>query len=632
MRDLPEEIYQKVFDYLNKRDIKTCLFVCKHWNLLALPIYNKELIIDYHKIIYIKLKLAFGNLEQCLKHGYLVRKLYFNPIKSDGMIFNSYMNPTVSRNAYPKPLSFNRDQFLVLLKYLPNLQEIDLSESDNFMDYISYISKANLPYLKSIPSTFYQFHDNGNSYIEYIRTCLCFANTLTSLCFNYIDTNYWNNSNLDPLAVLKSFKHLTQLRFHNMSHEDITIFGIQEICPNLTELYFASSHNVLDQVIQKELYKAKKSTPDLGRNLRLLNIRLPNLSFTHIDSIIEYLPRHLRKLNIRILNSGLYKWTEEVGIQEALRLMERLGDIQEISFGFSEETNGGRINGYSNRSKLKKWFQLANAFKGKKKVQTIAKFYRITNTLREGFKYSKLNNTITLFYGIEEEDTTNRERNIFYSSVKLVPSLGAEVITHLNLSAWWSMMREEEFIHHFLKFGLTECTNLEYLNLSNYVILGRLPSKETKVSNGGTQNNLRMAQFCIGPSTGVVEVVSTYLPNIQIIVLGGQELYELDMDLTRFKKLEYFYLYVNQLFNPMAISFEYIDRSKQNYYLGNNSKRVEYRNFDSYEHYYCRRTFAFKCEKTIHFTVCFAPAGKRLNDFDIEKFEGSSVRIPTYIP
>ncbi|KAI9362730.1 hypothetical protein BD770DRAFT_407819 [Pilaira anomala] len=631
MRDLPEEIYQKIFDYLNKREIKTCLFVCKHWNLLALPIYNKELIIDYHKIIYIKLKLAFGSLEQCLKYGYLVRKLYFNPTKSDGMIFNSYMSPTVSRNAYPKPLSFNQNQFLLLLKYLPNLQEIDLSESDNFMDYISYMPKANLPYLKSIPSTFYRFHDNRHSYIEYIRTCLCFANTLTRLCFNYVDMDFWNNSNLDPLAVLKSFKHLTQLQFHNMSRADITIFGIQEICPNLTELYFTSSHDVLDQIIQKELYKAKNSTPELGRNLRLLNIRLPNLSFTHIDYIIEYLPRHLRKLDIRILNNGLYKWIEEVGIQDALRLMERLGDIQEISFGFAEKTNGGRINNYSNQSKIKKWFQMANAFKGKKKVQTISKFYCISDTLREGFKYNKLNNRITLFYGIEEKDITNREKNIFYSPAKLVPSIGAEIITHLNLSSW-SIMRDEEFIHHFLKFGLTECTNLEYFNLSSYLILDRLPRKETNNSNGGTQNNLRMAQFRIEPSTGILEVVSTYLPNIQIIVLEGQELYKLDMDLTRFKKLEYFCLYVNQPFNPMAISFEYIDRSKQNYYLGENSKRVEYRNFDSYEHYYCQQTFAFKCEKTIHFTVCFAPVGKRLNDFDIEKFEGSSIRIPTYIP
>ncbi|KAG2228698.1 hypothetical protein INT48_003485, partial [Thamnidium elegans] len=178
MNHLLAEIYYGIFYYLSRPVIQICSFVFKQWNVVAARVYKRELVIDDYEVQIAKLNLSSDGISEYFKNGHLIRKLTFkSEFEGEVDIFRRTPNTPTKKKEIPPRLS--RCEFLLLLKYLPNIEEIDLTEKDT-MGY----------------------------------TC----------------------SGVGILDMLSQFKNLKQLVFYNNYSDKSITFRIQERCPQLTDL------------------------------------------------------------------------------------------------------------------------------------------------------------------------------------------------------------------------------------------------------------------------------------------------------------------------------------------------------------------------------------------------------------
>lgn len=157
MNNIPTEVYYHIFRYLSRPEVYTCSFVYRQWKVVAVQVYYKELIIDDYKIQMAKFNLTSDSASKYFKNGYLVRKL---TLTSN---FEGEIETYTTKKKGMSP-SFSRYEFLLLIKYLPNIEEIDLTESGNFTEYISFLFEANLRRIKmiaSLPLESCCYFDNG---------------------------------------------------------------------------------------------------------------------------------------------------------------------------------------------------------------------------------------------------------------------------------------------------------------------------------------------------------------------------------------------------------------------------------------------------------------------------------------
>ncbi|GAA5801350.1 hypothetical protein HPULCUR_006796 [Helicostylum pulchrum] len=635
MNDLPAEVFYGIFRFLSRSEISTFSLVCKKWNSLVVKVYRKVLVIDGYKVRLAKLNLASDNRSQYFRNGHLVRKLIFKSERGGAM--ENYRGS--STEIHQRPLSFSRSEFLLLLEYLPNIEEINLTKSGNFTYYISFLLYANLQHIKKITALPFETYYGG--YHEYFSTCFRFCGTLTSLCFQYTEAmNDYYYRSMDILDILSQFKNLKQLVFINRYRSELIMFQVQKLCPQLTELTFTSDVSSSEMVVQGSLdQRIEPTTVKLNKSLRHLNISLPSLSFTYTSYLASYLEDRLHTVNIEVTSNGLYDWLENVGMDVALKLMKKLGQSNNVCIFFLKSHDTQRA-GLTSEMKMTRWFQLVNAFRGNKNALCTVKFCG-TRSSQDYFTYNVLENQIILSYGLEYIDYHGREDGDhiyrFYRSlsefalpIRSISIIGPEIIDRLELNLGRTA---DGFVMKFLRYAFINCINLQYLQVTDYLQI-RACRNQRNNELKGIRNNLKAVHFpTSAPINNLIKVISTYLPDIEVLVLGSRNIFDLKLDLTVFTSLKRCYFIIQQAHSyrgSVTIRFNYTDGKKQRYYYDGTVQQILVRKDIQGDISNPRQIFIFDCEKDIKFTVCFG-SEQSILEFDVDKLQGICYRIPTYL-
>ncbi|KAI9261841.1 hypothetical protein EDC94DRAFT_609038 [Helicostylum pulchrum] len=617
MNDLPAEVYYHIF--------------------AAVQVYSKELIIDDYKVQLAKCYLASYDPSKLFQNGYLVRKLIFKSKYGDG-VERFRGTRKASDNKIPSGFSFSQAEFSLLLKYFPNIQEIDLTECGNFTNYISFLFDANLQYIKKIKALTFEQYFGTYSYYEYVSTCLKFCGTLTSLFLEYTeDTKDYTFCGVGILDMLSQFENLKQLEFRSNYSDNSIMFRIQELCPKLTDLTFTSNLSCSEGDVQDLLEQRVEHTVKSNKSLRYLDINLPSLPIDYTKYLTSYLEDTLHTVNIQVRFTGLYDWIEDVGMEDTLKLMKKLGQLNDVRISFAR-TSRLRRTRLTYELKMAKWFQVVNAFKGNKKALCTVKLCG-TSPSRDYFKYNALDNQLILAYTLEDVDyrrLENADYNVYYNEredadyyeredigyyeredvyydereydihiyrsyetlsesafpASFISTIGPEIIDRLELNL---EKVSDNFVTKFLEY---------YLKVTDYFqIQGRSNHRNEELNS--IRNNLKMVHFLSGTSTNnILNIIFKYLPDIEVLVLGNH-------NLTLFKSLKRCY--------ALNIKFDYTDGKKRRYYYDVRE--------DIQRTIRLCRSFIFTCKKDTEFTVCFGSDESLLN-FNIDKNHDSRYRIP----
>ncbi|KAI8051736.1 hypothetical protein BDF21DRAFT_468550 [Thamnidium elegans] len=497
------------------------------------------------------------------------------------------------------PLRLSRCEFLLLLKYLPNIEEIDLTESGSFTYYIYFLFFAKLQHIKRITALPFESFYGVSDYHEYLSTCFRFCGTLTSLYLEYTeDTMDYTCSGVGILDMISQFKNLKQLVFYNNYSDNSITFRIQERCPQLTDLVCTSDLNCSQRVVQEWL------------ELRVE----PNATL------------------------GLYDLIEDVGTEDTLMLMEKLGKLNNVCISFMKNHKFPTL--LTHKLKMSKCFQVVNAFKGNKKALCTVKFCG-TSPPQDYFEYSLSDKQLILTYGLDDVDYYGLENEIedadyyrrrgygsIYGTYESLPefplptisisTIGPEIIDRLELDL---NKVADDFIMKFLKYVFINCINLQYFKVTGCLQIQGCPNQR-KNGLDGIQNNLKMVHFLSSaPANNLFKTISTYLPDIEVLVLGSRGRFNSNLDLTPFKCFKKCYIVVQQTSNDkceaLNIKFKYTDGKKQWYYYDGTVKKALVRQDIRSTIYLCR-SLTFTCKKDTEFNVCFG-TDKSLLNFDIDK-------------
>lgn len=430
--------------------------------------------------------------------------------------------------------------------------------------------------------------------------------------------------------MLSQFKNLKKLVFYNSCSDNKIMFQIQELCPQLTELTF-SQYNGSFKAVEASLDQKTEPIVKLNKNLQRLKINSSSLSIDYTNYLTRFIEDGLRTVRIEVTTTGLCDWMETVGIKNSLKLMTKLGQLNNVDISFIQCLRTRRIY-MSNALKMTRWFQLVNAFKGGKKAFCNVKFCG-SGRMQDHFEYDALEKQLYLVYGFEDAENYENEDPFLSFTLpdRSLSNIGPEIINQLKLSL---SEQVDSNALNFLEYGFKNCINLQYLEVESYLVIqGYTEEKNGAVD--GIQNDLDMVHFQSGvPTVDVLDMIYTYLPNIEVLIFGSYgSNYTMKLDLTRFESLKRCYFLLQQactdIYRSASINFEYQGGKEQGYYYDGRSKKYSVVQNKRTFGYYCQY-FTFLCNNNdIEFTVCSDSKYSLLN-FNIDKLPDSCYHIPKY--
>ncbi|GAA5806268.1 hypothetical protein HPULCUR_011799 [Helicostylum pulchrum] len=350
---LRAQTYTDIFRYLKRKVLPACYLVCKSWHTAAIPLDWEEVTLGTHNISLVKSHLnKFGHYQH-FKSDHL-KKLAFKDYKNDGDLYK-----------------FDKLELLALFNQLPNLNEIDFSRTNYLEEYLECLLYADMQHIKTI---------NTGQLFQRIQSDLLFSvyykfhSSITCLCLLY-DKNTINvdSQQINMLSLLTQFKKLTKLVLHNENDIDLTPFQIQENCPNLKHLAFFSQQQISENVVQHIIDVNRRIDLNFISSLTYLDLHIPSLSATYTKYLIDYLPNKLTNVVIVITRQNIFTWMDIVGMELALKFMEKIGDIQEIFFDFVRSEKYPVLG--NGRKHMENYFKLHNAFRKARKNCRMADYY-----------------------------------------------------------------------------------------------------------------------------------------------------------------------------------------------------------------------------------------------------------------
>ncbi|GAA5801348.1 hypothetical protein HPULCUR_006794 [Helicostylum pulchrum] len=432
------------------------------------------------------------------------------------------------------PEEFSRTEFLSLLEQYLNIEEIDFST--RLYDHEG-------------------FRDNHQNCFS---TCLRYSTSLTSLCLKYTKhlKDYAYRS-VDVLDLISQFKSLKELEFFNSYYDSQIMSQILEICPQLTDLIVNNEHadsfyTTQESLDQKTIIPIVKSSKNL-RNLAVRSQSSLSLDFTkYLTSFIE---DGLKTLNIMSF-IGLCDWIEEAGMENALELMKKLGQTNAV-----------------------------DAIKWSKSVSCDITFVGFHVEVFDQFMYISSDKRISLVYGLDGGNFEDEEPlTDFPIHNRSILNVGLESVDRLVLD----IENYDSNVMKFLKYAFTNCVNLLYLKIPDYLEIQKCPGHAVS-ELGSLENNLRMINFLS------IEASNKYFT-----------CFDWTMDLTCLKSLDRCYCSVDQYsmspFAPdLSIKFKYLDGNQKLYYY--NTKRKKFLAKKGKQN--TLQLYTFICEKGIDFVIRF---------------------------
>ncbi|GAA5806361.1 hypothetical protein HPULCUR_011894 [Helicostylum pulchrum] len=376
-----------------------------------------------------------------------------------------------------------------------------------------------------------------------------FRNSIT--CIRLLDDRHTINFNSQQINILNSltqFKKLTKLELHNKNDINLTPFYILENCPNLEHLVFFSYHDsICESAMQHILDNDRRINLSFISSLAHLDLYLPYLSATYTRCLIDYFPNQLTNLNITISIQNIFGWIDIVGMELALRLMEKVGSIDKTYIGFvRRDENFIQVH---NGNNMTKYFKLLNSFRGARQTHCTAHFKDTGGKMRylgNSFRYNSLGG-LFVTYALYRSD--------FHGSIiadisvpdKAISIIGLEIfdVLEFNLSSLY-----DDDVYRVLNYSLSNCPRLLSLNVM-WDLLGGLHSslsfghKDGQIYFDQANHDINFLQMDhIRPTKNIFDFVTTHLRNIEIVSLKAKDwswVYNKHViDLTGFKKLKSF--------------------------------------------------------------------------------------------
>ncbi|GAA5811321.1 hypothetical protein MFLAVUS_004754 [Mucor flavus] len=449
-----------------------------------------------------------------------------------------------------------------------------------------------------------------------------------------------------------------------------------KLCLQLTDLKFTSNFNRSEQRVEH--------TVKLNKKLRHLYINLPSLSINYTKDLTRYLEDTLHTVSF----TGLYFWIENVGIENSLNLMKKLGQLNDVCISFRRSNGSLRTRRLTYAIKMTWWFQVVNAFKGDKKALCTVKFCG-TSSSQDYFKYSALDNQLILAYTLEDVDyraleniNYNESEYVYYNEREdanhYVREDEIDEAVHYEREDVYYSEREYEYYSEIdeadfyesenvyygergydshiyrpceslsksalpisfisiigpeiidrVELNLEEVSDNVYLKVTGYFQIQRRPNHRNEELNG-TQNNLKTLHFLSGaPANNILNSIFKHLPDIEVLVLGTRGKYNSSLDLRQFKSLRRCYIIIQQTstYNceALTIKFNCTDGKKRQYYYDGAVKKTLVREDIRGSIRICR-SFTFTFEKETEFFVYF-DSGESILNFNIDKHPDSCIPV-----
>ncbi|KAI9248327.1 hypothetical protein EDC94DRAFT_589468 [Helicostylum pulchrum] len=559
MLDLPSEIFRTIFQYLEKKDLQTCYFVCKSWYSIAIPLDWKEVMLTGSRISLVKSHLKDPNYRQYFKYSYLIVKLSIK----DG--FSSFQ--------------FSKPELLALLKHLPNLEDVDIRFTCHADEYIRFLLDADMPRINKINTGC--FYGRFNSRFHYDVLFLVyyrFRDTITSVDLFYDKSIIrFNSQHINTLHSLTEFEKLTELNFQNKYDIDLTPFQVQHKCPNLKRLRFDSDFPISESTMLRLLDNNSRTNLNVFASLSHLDLRLPSLSATYTRYLVDYFPNQLLDFCIIISNQTMFNWIGSVGIEAALLFMGKVGSIKEANVDFETSYRFEELDFEETKTTI--FFKLLNEFRRTRETYCKASFRGYnSNPVDAGAGYSfryTCDDRLLIAYDIYDTFFPPLDLPDKTSSV-----IGPEIFNTLE---FYISGVGDEVVLPTLDYSLTNCPRLQSFTLTgnkgHFEDLGfhlHCGNSQDIISSDGTNSDINYLKIeYINHVQAYFDVATAHLHNIEVISLEPYEWGSTDNDLvlnlTGFNKLKTF-KYIARIDEPENndydfILFKYTNGEEHHYYL-----------------------------------------------------------------
>ncbi|KAG2209764.1 hypothetical protein INT47_001912 [Mucor saturninus] len=576
MSKLPLEILDTVYSQLRKKDVFQCALTCKSWKESALPFFYKDLSIKICGASPIKklLHLDPNERDRYFQHGTSTKKLVVRSDKAEYNCMDIFSSEDTD-NEYTK------EEWLILLGYLPNIQVLDILDSGNFGKYLQYILDSDdsdnlLPkIMEIIPDDRQPFMGQSTeSSKTHFAVCYKFHKTITKLNVEY-DMGFIND---EIFTLLNNFTSLTHLTFNNSLDTELTTLDIMNVCPHLISLTYHSEYDIPDLSI-KDL-----SAPTI-----------PNHFATYIK---DYLVPHVDVLQLDIHDIDIFDWIEKFGLDNAVEFLRSLSKVKTASISWEPYKHYVRET-ISTESEPTIVYTLFNAMR-RNEVYCEAHYddfrsvYTSISLARDdslyighGLKRSDYYIPTTDSDEEESDETEQSDRIQFVMPNRSISTIGPEVIHNMDVVM---ADRNPDLPLEFLLYALNNCPHLQQFSYRSMnrpnrsICIGTDPKmvlndvRERKNLSNSTQENIKVVKLKnMMPSNKLLDLMKMYMPATEAFICSEDE-YEhspnepFEADLTAFKWLDLVQLSARMLCgknrqNTTYMEIQFVDKDWEYYCL-----------------------------------------------------------------
>ncbi|GAA5803160.1 hypothetical protein HPULCUR_008636 [Helicostylum pulchrum] len=334
------------------------------------------------------------------------------------------------------------------------------------------------------------------------------------LLLNNLDHNqYFKHSHLTTTLAFRE----TRSRRDSYTFNGLELLELLNQLPNLKEVDFKLVYNP-EEYVGYLLDADMQHINHIDIGFDLCDIR-SDLLFSLTD------------LHITTSRQNIFNWIDIVGMDLALRLIEKAGGIDEtyVRFILREEYQE-RANDEKNTTK---YFKLLNSFRGTRQTHCTASFNEaageimdlaiLSNTSAVVYYASDLNGSIAADVAVPDKASSIIGPEIF----------GVLKFNLLNLY-------DDDDVYRVLNYSLSNCPRLQSLSItwSSRVYLGLYLSLALTSSNRANCDIDVLQMENITLTKNLADLVTAHFHNIEIISLGAADWDNPVIDLAGFGKLK----------------------------------------------------------------------------------------------
>ncbi|CAO3639042.1 unnamed protein product [Mucor hiemalis] len=334
VHQLPMEIIQKIFEFIDENERYGLLYVCKRWHSLIRNLSFETVTWTGNK-----------RLERLKKQLSTLNKQDVQPLLGTRRLcINDELGENDDDYA-PSSTELTKEEFLFVLSRFPNLLYLDTQFSKHNLHYMQllcdYGESENMPLIEDIHVDPYRHSGlDQDSRILFFATHYSFRRCLkTMVCY----TNSLNGGG-KLLKSLLDFKTLRYLHIVNDSEPDLTLFLLLEGCPNLTRLTYHTTYpvpkNAADQLssMLQKLKNQRSTMSQFLKNLESVDLWFPELEASYIDFFASHYPKSLNEVRVNLTETGRCFWNCKRKAGLILNLCKSLQKFNTVQLRFEKNS------------------------------------------------------------------------------------------------------------------------------------------------------------------------------------------------------------------------------------------------------------------------------------------------------